>query len=61
VSNFLSQNNNKLYFFLRKLIALTEQASSRTSCLKAFFVNLISYFGTLLSLSLVSLRRFSFV
>ena len=28
---FLSQNNNKLYFFLHELIVLYEQASSRTS------------------------------
>jgi hypothetical protein len=34
---FLSQNNNKLYFFLHELIVLYEQASSRTSWLKAFF------------------------
>jgi len=35
VSTFLSQNNNKLYFFLHELIAFYEQASSRTSWLKA--------------------------
>jgi len=35
---FLSQNNNKLYFFLHELIALYEQASSRTSWLRAFFL-----------------------
>jgi len=37
VSTFLSQNNSKLYFFLHELIAFNEQASSRTSWLKAFF------------------------
>ena len=30
VFTFLSQNNNKLYFFLHELIAFYEQASSRT-------------------------------
>ena len=31
VFTFLSQNNNKLYFFLHELIAFYEQAGSRTS------------------------------
>ena len=31
VSAFLSQNNNRLYYFLHELIAFYEQASSRTS------------------------------
>ena len=31
VSSFLSQNNNKLFFFLHELLAFYEQASSRTS------------------------------
>ncbi len=43
VSAFLGQENNKLYFFLHALIVsnyhkVYEQASSRTSRLKAFFL-----------------------
>jgi len=36
VPTFLSQDNNKLNFFLHNLYAFYEQASSRTSWLKAF-------------------------
>jgi hypothetical protein len=43
VPTFLSENNSKLYFFLHELIAFYEQASSRTSWLMAFFVDLDSW------------------
>ncbi len=42
VSAFLGQENNKLYFFLHALIVFYEQASSRTSGLKAFLVTLVT-------------------
>jgi len=38
VSAFLGQENNKLYFFLHALVVFYEQASSRASWLKAFFL-----------------------
>jgi hypothetical protein len=38
----LSQNNNKLYFFLHEKIAFYAQASSHTFDWRPFFVNLVS-------------------